>query len=166
MSTLKQMFRPQESTNVDTGFSFGLGADDAGDAGAGFSLMDSLGLEFELEEEEPEFEPQAAGAPAWGTNARFQPVMAQEHEVRPKKHAPFFPSSATTAWNGADSQGSVQRWLKPRSEEERERDWARYKETLTAVVKKRHREAARKHKRGFRSQPRQQEARGVAEGRV
>ncbi|EST08256.2 Nucleolar protein 12 [Kalmanozyma brasiliensis GHG001] len=166
MSTLKQMFRPQEPT-VDTGFSFGLGADDNGDAGAGFSLMDSLGLEFELEDEPEVEEPLPRGTSGWGAHRIQQPptsVSMQEQEVRPKKHAHFFPSSSTDAWNGADSQGSVQRWLKPRSEEERERDWARYKETLTAVVKKRHREAARKHKRGFRSQPRQEQ--GKVDGRV
>ncbi|SPO31176.1 uncharacterized protein UTRI_06025_B [Ustilago trichophora] len=176
LSTLKEMFKPQDrpSSGVTAGFSLGLGADvDAagGDTGGGFSLMDSLGLEFELEEEEeeePELQP--AFAPASYSNVgftRFQqsavPAM-QEEERQQKKLGRFFPSSSSSSsWNGGDSQGSVQRWLKPRSEEEKEKDWAKYKEELTKVIKKRHREAARKHKRNFKSMP-QQNAAGASVG--
>ncbi|KAJ9475619.1 Ribosomal RNA-processing protein 17 [Pseudozyma hubeiensis] len=178
MSTLKEMFRPQDrpsASAVTAGFSLGLGADGTtGDGGGGFSLMDSLGLEFELEEEQEEAEPHVESFPAashWSHTgySRFQPAPATvttEQQEQPKRLGPFFPSSSNSAsWNGADSQGSVQRWLKPRSQEERETDWAKYKESLTQVIKKRHREAARKHKRNFKSmsQP-QQNPSGVAAG--
>ena len=43
--------------------------------------------------------------------------------------------------------------MKPRSEEEKEKHWAKYKKELTKVIRKRHREAARKHKRNFKSMP-------------
>ncbi|GAC97795.1 hypothetical protein PHSY_005382 [Pseudozyma hubeiensis SY62] len=176
MSTLKEMFRPQDrpsTSAVTAGFSLGLGADGtSGDTGGGFSLMDSLGLEFELEEEQDEPEPQVdsfPGASPWSHtgSSRFPPApttVTAEQQEQPKRLGPFFPSSSNSAsWNGADSQGSVQRWLKPRSQEEREADWAKYKESLTQVIKKRHREAARKHKRNFKSmsQP-QQNTTGVA----
>lgn len=167
MSTLKEMFKPQDrpsASDVTTGFSLGLGAADGevagGDSGGGFSLMDSLGLEFELEEEEPELEPVnlfAQSLPAMGASRWQQhsaPAMQVQPEQQQRKLGPFFPSSTgTSSWNGGDSQGSVQRWLKPRSEEEKEKDWAKYKEELTKVIKKRHREAARKHKRNFKSMP-------------
>ncbi len=179
MSTLKEMFRPQDrasTSGVTAGFSLGLGAGgdvDAagGDSGGGFSLMDSLGLEFELEEEEPEqeFAPSfAPSLPAMGYSRFPQPAtpsMQERAETQQKKLGPFFPSSTnSSSWNGADSQGSVQRWLKPRSEEERERDWSRYKEELTKVIKKRHREAARKHKRNFKSMPQQVNQANAAAG--
>lgn len=164
MSTLKEMFKPQDrpsASAVTTGFSVGLGvnANDArADGGQGFSLMDSLGFEFELEEEQ-EQEPRSelhATASLWSNSgsSRFQPTatataLSVEQSEQPKKLAPFFPSSSTASWNGTDGQASVQRWFKPRSHHQKQADWTKYKESLTRVVKKRHREAARKHKRNF-----------------
>ncbi|CBQ69851.1 conserved hypothetical protein [Sporisorium reilianum SRZ2] len=161
MSTLKEMFKPQDraaGSDVTAGFSLGLGGD-IGEASGGFSLMDSLGLEFELEEdEEPEADTRAfpTFAPSW-TNAGAQPYVAAPSSTEPAPRlAPFFPSSSNSAsWNHND--GSVRRWLNARSQDEKEADWTRYKESLTQVIKKRHREAARKQKRGFKSMPQQQQ---------
>ncbi|SPO30186.1 uncharacterized protein UTRI_06025 [Ustilago trichophora] len=182
LSTLKEMFKPQDRpiSGVTAGFSLGLGANSdaaGGDMGGGFSLMDSLGLEFELEEEEEEEEeeekepePRPGFGPGSYSNvgfSRFQPSALpsmQDEERQQNKLGPFFPSSSSSSsWNGGDSQGSVQRWLKPRSEEEKEKDWAKYKQELTKVIKKRHREAARKHKRNFKSMPLQNAA-GASNG--
>ena len=122
--------------------------------------MDSLGLEFELEEEElgPERADLSAQALAAMGASRWQqhstPTTQAQPEVQQRKLRPFFPwSSGSSSWNSSDSQGSVQRWLKPRSEEEKEKHWAKYKKELTKVIRKRHREAARKHKRNFKSMP-------------
>lgn len=169
VSTLKEMFKPQDrpsNSGITVGFSLGLGAgkDERGtDTGNGFSLMDSLGLEFELEEEEPEPEAGTVFAPALYSNigySRFQQAAAPQDQEDAQQQRPglFFPSSSSSSsWNSGDNQGSVQRWLKPRSEEEKEKDWAKYKEELTQVIKKRHREAARKHKRNFKSLPQPQQ---------
>ncbi|TKY88095.1 hypothetical protein EX895_002805 [Sporisorium graminicola] len=170
MSTLKEMFKPQDRVSgsaVTAGFSLGLGgggdiASGSGKSGGGFSLMDSLGLEFELEDEEPETDAAPASnmfASSWSNIAAAQPFVAASsmtNEAPQRMSSPFFPSSSNAAsWNNND--GSVRRWLNARSQEERESDWTRYKESLTQVVKKRHREAARKHKRGFKSLPSQQQ---------
>ncbi|CDU22576.1 uncharacterized protein SPSC_01206 [Sporisorium scitamineum] len=158
MSTLKEMFKPQDraSSDITTGFSLGLGGDNAttiGQPSGGFSLMDSLGLEFELEKEEFDpIDPLPPTSSSW-THTTQSTLLSTSTSTEPPsaRQAPFFPSSDTSAWNNND--GSVRRWLNARSQEEKESDWSRYKQSLTQVVKKRHREATRKVKRGFRSVP-------------
>ncbi|ETS65130.1 hypothetical protein PaG_00188 [Moesziomyces aphidis] len=150
MSTLKEMFRPQEPT-ASAGFSLGLDVKD--DSGAGFSLLDSLGLDLELEEEPLDDTPPPTLAPI---QTRYPASEVVHQQDEPKRLAPFFPSTAEAAWNGPNAQAAVLRWMRPRTEEQRQDDWSRYKQSLTPAVKKRHREAARKHKRNFKSLPHQQ----------
>lgn len=151
MSTLKEMFRPQEPT-ASAGFSLGL---DVNDSGAGFSLLDSLGLDLELEEDPTDDTPPSTFAPIQSRYPTSDVVLQQEE---PKRLPPFFPGPAEAAWNGSHAQAAVLRWMEPRTEQQKDEDWSRYKQQLTPAVKKRHREAARKHKRNFNSLPHQPNA--------
>ncbi|KAI3481121.1 hypothetical protein L1887_56591 [Cichorium endivia] len=139
--------------NLPPRLGFSLGLDVKDDSGAGFSLLDSLGLDLELEEEPLDDTPPPTLAPI---QTRYPASEVVHQQDEPKRLAPFFPSTAEAAWNGANAQAAVLRWMRPRTEEQRQDDWSRYKQSLTPAVKKRHREAARKHKRNFKSLPHQQ----------